>query len=122
MIAPRRALAKATGRGSGAADPTVTIETWGALTARRWPPARPWATSTRPAPRLSPAAPGTIDADYRGEVKVALINLGENDFVVEPGMRVCQMIVKEVPKCAWQEVDELSDTVRGAGGFGHTGH
>ena len=69
-----------------------------------------------------PNAIGTIDADYRGEVKVALINLGENDFVVEPGMRVCQMIIKEVPKCVWQEVDELSDTVRGAGGFGHTGH
>ena len=69
-----------------------------------------------------PNCTGTIDADYRGEVKVALINLGENDFTVEPGMRVAQMIIKEVPKCVWQEVDELSDTVRGAGGFGHTGH
>ena len=69
-----------------------------------------------------PNAVGTIDADYRGEVKVALINLGKEPFVVEPGMRVCQMIIKEVPKCVWQEVEELSDTVRGAGGFGHTGH
>lgn len=69
-----------------------------------------------------PNAIGTIDADYRGEVKVALINLGKAPFVIEPGMRVCQMIIKEVPKCVWQEVDELSDTVRGAGGFGHTGH
>jgi len=69
-----------------------------------------------------PNCTGTIDADYRGEVKVALINLGESDFVVEPGMRICQMIIKEVPRCAWREVDELSDTVRGAGGFGHTGH
>jgi len=69
-----------------------------------------------------PNCTGTIDADYRGEVKVALINLGGSDFVVEPGMRVCQMIIKEVPKCVWQEVEELSDTVRGAGGFGHTGH
>ncbi|MFK7788304.1 MAG: dUTP diphosphatase [Phycisphaeraceae bacterium] len=69
-----------------------------------------------------PNCTGTIDADYRGEVKVALINLGENDFTVEPGMRVAQMIIKEVPKCVWQEVDELSETVRGSGGFGHTGH
>lgn len=69
-----------------------------------------------------PNAIGTIDADYRGEVKVALINLGQSDFVVEPGMRICQMIIKPVPKCVWQEVDELSETVRGAGGFGHTGH
>lgn len=69
-----------------------------------------------------PNAIGTIDADYRGEVKVALINLGEKAFIVEPGMRICQMIIKEVPKCVWQEVDELSETVRGAGGFGHTGH
>jgi len=69
-----------------------------------------------------PNCTGTIDADYRGEVKVALINLGQEPFVVEPGMRVAQMIIKEVPKCVWQEVDELSDTVRGQGGFGHTGH
>lgn len=68
-----------------------------------------------------PNCTGTIDADYRGEVKVALINLGDVDFIVEPGMRVAQMIIKEVPKCVWQEVDELSETVRGAGGFGHTG-
>ncbi|MEM9347308.1 MAG: dUTP diphosphatase [Planctomycetota bacterium] len=69
-----------------------------------------------------PNCTGTIDADYRGEVKVALINLREEPFTVEPGMRICQMIIKEVPKCVWQEVDELSETVRGAGGFGHTGH
>jgi len=69
-----------------------------------------------------PNAIGTIDADYRGEVKVALINLGQSDFVIEPGMRIAQMIIKPVPKCVWQEVEELSDTVRGAGGFGHTGH
>ena len=68
-----------------------------------------------------PNCVGTIDADYRGEVKVALINLGQSEFVVEPGMRICQMIIKPVPRCVWQEVDELSDTVRGAGGFGHTG-
>ncbi|MFN3166593.1 MAG: dUTP diphosphatase [Phycisphaeraceae bacterium] len=69
-----------------------------------------------------PNAVGTIDADYRGEVKVALINLGQSAFTIEPGMRVCQMIIKPVPRCVWREVDELSVTVRGAGGFGHTGH
>jgi len=69
-----------------------------------------------------PNCTGTIDADYRGEVKVALINLGQEPFTVEPGMRVCQMIIKPVPQCVWTEVDELSETLRGAGGFGHTGH
>ena len=69
-----------------------------------------------------PNAIGTIDADYRGEVKVALINLGQEPFTVEPGMRIAQMIIKPVPKCVWQQVQELSDTERGAGGFGHTGH
>ena len=69
-----------------------------------------------------PNTPGTIDADYRGEVKVALINLGGEPFTVERGMRIAQMIVKPVPRAAWVEVDELPDTARGEGGFGHTGH
>ncbi|MEM9416584.1 MAG: dUTP diphosphatase [Planctomycetota bacterium] len=68
-----------------------------------------------------PNAPGTIDADYRGEVKVALINLGQAAFTIEPGMRIAQMILKPVPQCVWQEVAELDDTERGAGGFGHSG-
>jgi len=68
-----------------------------------------------------PNSPGTIDADYRGEVKVALINLSSTAFTIEPGMRIAQMIIKPVPQCRWIEVDALSDTERGAGGFGHSG-
>ena len=66
-------------------------------------------------------APGTIDADYRGEVMVALINLGEAPFVIERGMRVAQLLVAPVVRVAWSEVAELPPTARGAGGFGHTG-
>jgi dUTP pyrophosphatase len=66
--------------------------------------------------------PGTIDADYRGEVLVPLINLGRADFTVERGMRVAQMLVLPVPPVRLLEVEELDDTDRGAGGFGHTGH
>ena len=66
-------------------------------------------------------APGTIDADYRGEVMVALINLGQNPFVVERGMRIAQLLVVPVPRVTWSEVQELPATTRGAGGFGHTG-
>jgi len=69
-----------------------------------------------------PNSPGTIDADYRGEVKVALVNLSDRAFTIEPGMRIAQMVIKPVPQCVWQEVAELADTDRGAGGFGHTGH
>lgn len=68
-----------------------------------------------------PNAPGTIDADYRGEVKVPLINHGSQPFTVEPGMRIAQMIIKPVPRTIWQEVEELPPTSRGEGGFGHTG-
>jgi len=66
-------------------------------------------------------APGTIDEDYRGEVKVALVNLGPEPFRVEPGMRVAQLIVAPVTRVEVQAVDELRDTGRGGGGFGHTG-
>ena len=69
-----------------------------------------------------PNAPGTIDADYRGPVKVALINHGSQSFTVTRGMRIAQMLVKPVLRTQWLEVDELPDTVRGQGGFGHTGH
>lgn len=65
--------------------------------------------------------PGTIDADYRGEVKVILANLGEATFVIERGMRVAQMIIAPVVQASWQVVDDLDDTARGAGGFGSTG-
>jgi dUTP pyrophosphatase len=65
--------------------------------------------------------PGTIDADYRGEVKVPLVNLGQEPFTVERGMRIAQMVIAAVPKVSFAEVDELDDTARGQGGFGHTG-
>lgn len=68
-----------------------------------------------------PNSPGTIDADYRGEVKVPLINHGREPFVVEPGMRIAQMVVAPVTHARVLEVAELDDTERGAGGFGSTG-
>lgn len=67
-------------------------------------------------------APGTIDADYRGEVKVPLINLGREPFVVTRSMRIAQMLILPVPRARWVEVRELPATERGEGGFGHTGH
>ena len=66
--------------------------------------------------------PGTIDPDYRGEVKVLLVNLGLEPFIVTRGMRIAQMVVMPVPRVAWAVVDELPPTPRGEGGFGHTGH
>lgn len=65
--------------------------------------------------------PGTIDADYRGEVQVPLINLGKAEFVVDRGMRIAQMVILPVPPVRLVEVDELDATPRGQGGFGHTG-
>ncbi|MDA1008555.1 MAG: dUTP diphosphatase [Planctomycetota bacterium] len=69
-----------------------------------------------------PNAPGTIDADYRGEVKIALINLSLSPFTIEPGMRVAQMVVAPVARAEVEVVESLSQTVRGDGGFGSTGH
>jgi dUTP pyrophosphatase len=66
-------------------------------------------------------SPGTIDADYRGEVQVLLANLGATDFVVHRGDRIAQMVVAPVTRAEWREVEELGKTVRGEGGFGHTG-
>lgn len=66
-------------------------------------------------------SPGTIDADYRGEIKVILINLGETDFHVEPKSRIAQLIVAPVMQISWDEVDSLPQTARGEGGFGSTG-
>ncbi len=65
---------------------------------------------------------GTIDADYRGEIHALIINHGESAFTVEPGMRIAQMIVAQYERVQWQETDELDETLRGEGGFGHTGH
>lgn len=66
-------------------------------------------------------APGTIDCDYRGEVKVPLINHGQDDFVIARGDRIAQMVIAPVTRIAWTEVDALDDTERGAGGFGSSG-
>jgi dUTP pyrophosphatase len=66
-------------------------------------------------------APGTIDSDYRGEVKVALINQGKEPFLIERGARIAQMLIAPVPRVCWQKVAELPATSRGTGGFGHTG-
>ena len=65
--------------------------------------------------------PGTVDADYRGEVKVILINLGEEDFVIRRGERIAQLIIAPVVQATWSEVDSLDETARGGGGFGSTG-
>ena len=65
-------------------------------------------------------SPGTIDADYRGEIQVIAINLGAEPINIEPGQRIAQMVVQRVVRAEWQEVSELPPTVRQAGGFGHT--
>jgi len=66
-------------------------------------------------------SPGTIDADYRGELKVLLVNLSDTDFVVANGDRIAQMVIAKHETISWKPVGELSDTTRGAGGYGHTG-
>lgn len=66
-------------------------------------------------------SPGTIDADYRGEIGVILINLSQEPFVIESGERICQMVIARHEQVNWEEVTVLSETERGAGGFGHTG-
>ncbi|MCB9358323.1 dUTP diphosphatase [Candidatus Woesearchaeota archaeon] len=66
--------------------------------------------------------PGTIDSGYRGEIGVILINHGKEDFVIEPGMRIAQMIINKFEHVSFKEVEELDETERGEGGFGHSGH
>ena len=66
-------------------------------------------------------SPGTIDADYRGEIKVLLINFSDTVFVVEPGERIAQMVLAAHAQISWEEVTVLSETARGEGGYGHTG-
>lgn len=66
-------------------------------------------------------APGTIDADYRGEIKVVLVNLSNSSFTISDGERIAQMIISSHVQAQWEEVDVLSETERSAGGFGHTG-
>ena len=67
-------------------------------------------------------SPGTIDCDYRGEIKVPLINHGQHDFVIARGDRIAQMVIAPVSRISWAEVDVLDETARGAGGFGSSGH
>lgn len=66
-------------------------------------------------------SPGTIDADYRGEVKVILSNFGKKDFVIRRGDRIGQMVIARYTRAEWEEKDSLEETARGSGGFGHTG-
>ena len=66
-------------------------------------------------------SPGTIDADYRGEICIILVNLSAEDFIINDGERICQMVIAEHAQAQWVEVSELNETDRGTGGFGHTG-
>lgn len=68
-----------------------------------------------------PNAPGTIDADYRGEVKVIVMNAGEKEFAIRRGERIAQLVIAAVSAAEWEEVAQLSETRRGSGGFGHSG-
>lgn len=65
--------------------------------------------------------PGTIDADYRGEIGVIVVNLSEEEFIIEDGERIAQMVIARYEKAEWEEVEVLGETERGDGGFGHTG-
>lgn len=67
-------------------------------------------------------SPGTIDADYRGEIKVLLVNLSQEKQTIQPGDRIAQMVVSNVATVVWKSVSTIDDTSRGAGGFGHTGN
>ena len=66
--------------------------------------------------------PGTIDADYRGEIKIVLVNLSDTPFIINDGERICQMVVAAHARVEWEEAGTLEDSERGAGGFGHTGN
>ncbi|HCM15482.1 MAG: dUTP diphosphatase [Candidatus Cloacimonadales bacterium] len=67
-------------------------------------------------------APGTIDSDYRGEIRVILINMSKDEVTISPGMRVAQMVIKQVESVEFEECERLDDTARAAGGFGSSGH
>ena len=75
----------------------------------------------RPRSGLAANAPGTIDPDYRGEIKVILVNLSNEPFELKPGERIAQLVVAQFTRIEWESVSELSETERGAGGFGSTG-
>ena len=87
-----------------------------------------WEAQVRPRSGLAlkhgitlPNSPGTIDADYRGEIQVIMMNLGDEPFVIEPGDRIAQMVIAPVSQVSWIESDSLEKTERGSGGFGSTG-
>ncbi|HET58659.1 MAG TPA: dUTP diphosphatase [Deltaproteobacteria bacterium] len=65
--------------------------------------------------------PGTVDADYRGEIRIVMVNLGDRPFLIRRGDRIAQMVIHRVSRVAWREIDMLDVTSRGEGGFGHTG-
>ena len=66
-------------------------------------------------------SPGTIDSDYRGEIKIILINLSGQQQVIQPGERIAQMVIQKIEQATWQEVNQIESTIRNKGGFGHTG-
>lgn len=66
-------------------------------------------------------SPGTIDADYRGEIEIILINLSEKEFIIQDGERICQMVIAKHESVEWKQVESLDESNRGSGGFGHTG-
>ena len=66
-------------------------------------------------------SPGTIDADYRGEIGVIVVNLSNSEIIIKDGHRICQMVINKIEQIEWLEVDVLDETERGSGGFGHTG-
>ncbi|PKM50636.1 MAG: dUTP diphosphatase [Firmicutes bacterium HGW-Firmicutes-7] len=66
-------------------------------------------------------APGTIDADYRGEIKIIMLNVGKEDFIIKRGERIAQMVINKIEQIHWEVVETLEESIRGAGGFGHTG-
>jgi dUTP pyrophosphatase len=131
-ILPRYMTAGAAGMDlSSAADGPVTIEPGGrAGVPTGWAIELPPGSEGQVRPRSGlaakfgisiPNAPGTIDSDYRGELVVLLVNLGREPHVIKPGDRIAQLVVAPVVQAQVEEVDALSDTTRGQGGFGHTG-
>jgi dUTP pyrophosphatase len=131
-VLPRYMTAGAAGMDlSSAADGPVTLEP-GARTGvpTGWAIELPAGSEGQVRPRSGLAAkhgvtvvnaPGTIDSDYRGELVVLLVNLGREPHVIKPGDRIAQLVVAPVVQAAVEEVEALSDTTRGSGGFGHTG-
>ena len=132
-VLPRYMTAGAAGMDlSSAADEPVTLEANGgrAGVPTGWAIELPAGSEAQVRPRSGLAAkhgvtivnaPGTIDSDYRGELVVLLVNLGREPHVIKPGDRIAQLVVAPVVQAQIEEVDALSDTTRGHGGFGHTG-